>query len=54
MAEACGGGRGGVVETVTSAKATRGQLLAGRKGKRQRKDCGGKQSRASSGVQGRT
>lgn len=39
-----GGVQGGVVETVTSAKPTRGQLLAGGKGKRQRKDCGGKRS----------
>lgn len=35
---------GGGVETVTSAKPTRGQLLAGGKGKQQRKDCGGKRS----------
>lgn len=38
------GRAGGVVETVTSAKPTRGQLLAGGKGKRQRKDCRGKRS----------
>lgn len=44
---------GGVVETVTSAKPTRGQLLAHGKGKRQRKDCGGKRIRISCGLQGR-
>lgn len=38
---------GGGVETVTSAKPAPGQLLAGGKGKRQRKDRGG------CGVQGR-